>query len=136
MKPTYVSLQLADKPYKYQIGVLEDVLVKLGHLYIPTDFIIMEIKEDSQVPIIFCQPLLNIVGEIIDVKKGRLALLVGNKKIGFIKYILKDPYTKFSCYVIETCEKPSLKTRHLSKNKTHLHRSRSMSHPLKKEKME
>lgn len=45
IKPTNVTLQMVDKLVKFLIMILEDVPVKTGHLYIPTKFIIMDIKE-------------------------------------------------------------------------------------------
>lgn len=71
---------MVDRSMKYLIRVLEDVLVKVGNLYIPTDFIIMYIKEDPHVPIIVGIPLLCTVGIIIDVKRGINML---EKTIGF-----------------------------------------------------
>lgn len=81
MKPTYVSLQLTYRSIKYPICVLEDVLVKVRHLYIPTDCIIMDVEEDYQILIIDRRPFLRIASEIIDVKKGRLAIEVVNESI-------------------------------------------------------
>ena len=46
MQPTRMSLQLDDRSVKYPIGILEDIPVKIEQLYIPTDFFIMNIKED------------------------------------------------------------------------------------------
>lgn len=82
--------------------MLEDVLVKVVHLYLLTDFIIIDIEEDFQVPIVVGRPFLCIVDAIIDVKKGMLTLEVGNERIEFImKSILKDPYTKVSCCLVD-----------------------------------
>ncbi|XP_058775072.1 uncharacterized protein LOC131649322 [Vicia villosa] len=47
LQPTKMSLQLADRSVKYPIGILEDIPVKIGQLYIPIDFIVMDIKEDE-----------------------------------------------------------------------------------------
>jgi hypothetical protein len=44
MQPTRMSLQLVDRLVKYPIGVLEDIPVRIVQLYIPTDFIVMDIK--------------------------------------------------------------------------------------------
>lgn len=57
MKPTNVSLQLVDRSVKYPIKVLEDVSIKVTLIYIPNNFIIMDIKEDPCVPIIIDMPL-------------------------------------------------------------------------------
>ena len=47
LRPTKMSVQLVDRSIKYPVGILENVLVRIGQFYIPTDFIIMDIKEDS-----------------------------------------------------------------------------------------
>ncbi|XP_058746147.1 uncharacterized protein LOC131619022 [Vicia villosa] len=46
LQPTKMFLQLADRSVKYPMGILEDIPVKIGQLYIPTDFVVMDIKED------------------------------------------------------------------------------------------
>ncbi|XP_074290649.1 uncharacterized protein LOC141617360 [Silene latifolia] len=52
LKPTRVSLQLADRSVKFPLGVVEDVPLAIGKLVIPCDFFVMDIPEDTQVPII------------------------------------------------------------------------------------
>ena len=52
LRPTRMSVQLADRSVKFPLGMLENVPVRIGQFYIPTDFIIMDIKEDSNIPII------------------------------------------------------------------------------------
>lgn len=56
MKPTNMSLQLVDRS------------IKVGYLYIPINFIIIDFQEDLQVHIIVGRPILCIVGTIIDVE--------------------------------------------------------------------
>ncbi|XP_050890728.1 uncharacterized protein LOC127096159 [Lathyrus oleraceus] len=65
-------------------GMLENILVHIGQFYIPTDFIIMDINEDSNIPIIFGRPFLATAGAIIDVNKGKLTFEVGEEKVEFI----------------------------------------------------
>ena len=76
-----MSLQLADRSVKYLIGILEDIPVKIGQLYIPTDFVVMDIKEDEEIPILLGRPFLSTAGAIIDVKKGNLTFEVGDENI-------------------------------------------------------
>jgi len=57
--PTIVSLQLADRLIKYSRGVIEDLLVKVDKLYLPTDFIILDKEEDKEVPIILGRSFLS-----------------------------------------------------------------------------
>jgi len=61
-------LQLADKSIKYLHGVIEDVLVKVDKLYLSTDFIILDMKEDKEVPLILGRPFLATGKTLIDVQ--------------------------------------------------------------------
>ena len=44
LKPTFVSLQLADRSVRKPRGVVEDVLVKVENFYYSVDFIILDIE--------------------------------------------------------------------------------------------
>lgn len=70
LRPTRMSLQLADHSVKFPIGMLENIPKRIGKFHIPTYFIIMDIKEDSNIPIILGRPFLATDGVIIDVKRG------------------------------------------------------------------
>ena len=48
MRPTSISLQLANRSMKYPMGVLEDVPIKVGDLHVSVDFVIFEMKEDMR----------------------------------------------------------------------------------------
>ncbi|XP_050917304.1 uncharacterized protein LOC127132397, partial [Lathyrus oleraceus] len=92
LRPTKMSVQLADRSIKYPVGILENVPVRIGQFYIPTDFTIMDIREDDTTPIILGRPFLATAGAIIDVKRGRLTFEVGEEKIEFIlSKFLKAP---------------------------------------------
>ncbi|XP_010531787.1 PREDICTED: uncharacterized protein LOC104808007 [Tarenaya hassleriana] len=49
LKPTRMPLQLADRSVKYHAGILEDVPLKVGNFYIPVDFVVLDMDEDSKV---------------------------------------------------------------------------------------
>jgi len=76
LKPTRMTLQLADRSIKYPARIIDDVSVKVGEIYIPADFVVMEMEEDIQVPILLGRPFLATVGAIIDVKHGKLHLIL------------------------------------------------------------
>ena len=84
LRPTRIFVQLADRSVKFPLGMLENVPVRIGQFYIPTDFIIMDIKEDSNIPILLGRPFLATSGAIIDVKRGKLTFEVGKEKVKFI----------------------------------------------------
>ncbi|XP_020272432.1 uncharacterized protein LOC109847612 [Asparagus officinalis] len=68
LKPTTISLQLADRSVKYPVGILEDVPIQVGKFFIPVDFVILEMEEDSNIPIILGRPFIATAGAIIMLK--------------------------------------------------------------------
>ncbi|KAG4990797.1 hypothetical protein JHK87_024254 [Glycine soja] len=50
--PTKMMLQLVDRSITRPYGVVEDVLVKVHHFTFPMDFVIMDIEEDTEIPLI------------------------------------------------------------------------------------
>ncbi|KAI5431689.1 hypothetical protein KIW84_035742 [Lathyrus oleraceus] len=102
LQPTKMSLQLADRPVKYPVGILEDIPVRIDQLYIPTDFVVMDIKDDDDIPILLGRPFLSTAGAIIDVKRGKLTFEVGDEKIEFIlSKFLMAPIIDDACYAID-----------------------------------
>ncbi|XP_057989075.1 uncharacterized protein LOC131172136 [Hevea brasiliensis] len=70
LKLTTISLQLADRIIKYLIGILETIPIKVGKIFIPIDFVILEMEEDVSILIILGKPFLETARAIIDVKNG------------------------------------------------------------------
>ncbi|XP_050916630.1 uncharacterized protein LOC127131760 [Lathyrus oleraceus] len=68
-KPTKMSLTLADRFVTYPYGVLEDVLVKVDDLLFPTDFIILDIPEDTETPLLLGRPFLATNRTLIDMER-------------------------------------------------------------------
>ena len=64
-------------------GVIEDVLVKVGKFFFPIDFIILDIEEDLQVPLLLGSPFLATGATLIDMQKGVLTLRVGEEAVDF-----------------------------------------------------
>ena len=78
-----MTLQMADRTMAQPEGVLEDVLIKVGNFIFPVDFVIMDMKEDTQVPLLLGRPLLATRAALIDVKKRELTLKVGEEAVHF-----------------------------------------------------
>jgi len=72
-----VSLQLADKSVKYPRGFIEDVLVKVDKLYLPANFIILDMEKNKEVPIILGRSFLATGNTLIDVCQGKLTPYAG-----------------------------------------------------------
>ena len=81
--PTTVTLQMADRTLAKPGGIIEDVLVKVGKFIFPTDFIILDMEEDSQVPLLLGRPFLATGAALIDMQKGILMLRVGEETADF-----------------------------------------------------
>lgn len=52
LQPTRITLQLVDKLVKHPYGVVEDLLVKVDKLYFRVNFVIIDIEEKVEVPLI------------------------------------------------------------------------------------
>ncbi|XP_021764237.1 uncharacterized protein LOC110728875 [Chenopodium quinoa] len=71
LKPSPIYLQMADRTSRLPKGVVEDVLIKVGELIFPIDFVVMDMKVDHKIPIIFGRPFLATSQALIDVPKGQ-----------------------------------------------------------------
>ena len=81
--PTTVTLQMADRTMAKPEGIIEEVLVKVGKFIFPADFIILDMEEDSQVPLLLGRPFLATGAAFIDMQKGILTLRVGEETADF-----------------------------------------------------
>jgi len=101
LKPTEVTLKLADCTYIHPIGFIEDIPVEVGGIYIPTDFIVLDMDDDDQVPILIGRPFLATAGAIVDVKGGRIVFRVSDEMVGFgMETVNKKPFD-FSCCMLD-----------------------------------
>ncbi|CAM8910994.1 unnamed protein product [Rhodiola kirilowii] len=72
--PTNVTIRLADHSCRLPRGILKDVPIKVKNLYFPADFIVLDISEDVDIPIILGRPFLYTTKAVIDMDRGSLAL--------------------------------------------------------------
>ena len=57
--PTIITLELADRSLTHPRGITEDVLVKVDKFIFPVDFIVLNMEEGKEVPIILGKSLLS-----------------------------------------------------------------------------
>ncbi|XP_006577646.1 uncharacterized protein LOC114405183 [Glycine soja] len=81
--PTKMTLQPVDHSIKRPYGVVEDVLVKLHHFTFPVDFVIIDIEEDTDIPLILGRPFMLTANCVVDMGNGNLELSIDNQKITF-----------------------------------------------------
>ncbi|KFK31307.1 hypothetical protein AALP_AA6G095700 [Arabis alpina] len=77
-KPTRISLVFADRSVKLHVGILEDLHVQIGNVLIPADFVVLELEEEPNDPLILGRPFLCTAGAMIDVRNGRIDLHLGD----------------------------------------------------------
>ena len=82
LKPTTITLSLADKLVKIPQGIVEDVLVKVYKFYYPMDFVVLDTEPvatgANYVPIILGRPFLATSNAIINSQNGVMQLTFGN----------------------------------------------------------
>ncbi|CAN6725504.1 unnamed protein product [Malus baccata var. baccata] len=83
LKPTSSIIQLADRSITYPRGVIEDVIVKVDNLYLPADFMVLDMDEDLTTPIILGRPFLATARTLIDVEAGTLKFRVEGQTVVF-----------------------------------------------------
>ncbi|GKE65172.1 reverse transcriptase domain-containing protein [Tanacetum coccineum] len=64
-KPTKMSVRLADRSFQYPVGIAKNMLVKVGKFTFLMDYVILEMEEDSKVPLILGRPFLHTADAII-----------------------------------------------------------------------
>ena len=57
---------MPDRTLEKPKGIIEDVLVKVGKFIFQVDFIILDMEEDSQVPLLLGRPFLATGAALID----------------------------------------------------------------------
>ncbi|KAL6282531.1 hypothetical protein ACE6H2_013460 [Prunus campanulata] len=83
LKPTSMILQLADRSITYPRGVIEDLIIKVDDVYLPADFVVLDMDEDLQTPIILGRPFMATARTLIDVEAGTLTLRVQDQYVVF-----------------------------------------------------
>ena len=74
LTPTLITLQLADHSTIRSEGIVENVLVQVKDFFYPADFVVIDMEEDEEIPIILGRPFLATGKTIIDVQQGKLTL--------------------------------------------------------------
>ncbi|XP_006596830.1 uncharacterized protein [Glycine max] len=81
--PTRMTLQLVDRSITRPYGVIEDVLIRVKHMVFPADFMVMDVEEDHEVPVILGRPIMSTASCIIDMGRKTLETGFEDQKINF-----------------------------------------------------
>ncbi|GJT27458.1 reverse transcriptase domain-containing protein [Tanacetum coccineum] len=106
LKPTKMSVRLADRSFQHPIGIAKNMLVEVGKFTFPLDFVILKMEEDSKVPLILGRPFLHTADAVIQVKQKQLNLGVGTERMIFhIDSAMKHSYSNDdTCFSIDVID--------------------------------
>jgi hypothetical protein len=65
---TYIVLQMADQSQRFPEGIAQDVLVKIKDHYVLTDFLVIDMGDEKDPPIMLGRPFLNTTRAIIYIR--------------------------------------------------------------------
>ncbi|XP_047183098.1 uncharacterized protein LOC124849233 [Vigna umbellata] len=103
LKPTRMTLKLVDRSLIYPHGVVEDVLVKVDKFLFPVDFVIMEMEEDVDVPLILGRPFMKTARVLIDMENGKLKVRVQDEEVNFNVFeAMSHPNDDKACFHFDT----------------------------------
>ncbi|GKA78358.1 putative reverse transcriptase, RNA-dependent DNA polymerase, partial [Tanacetum coccineum] len=89
LKPIKMTIKMADRSMQSPKRIIENVLVKISNFVFPVDFVVLDIMEDENVPIILCRPMLATAHAKIDVYGKKISLGVGNDQ-GTLKLLITE----------------------------------------------
>lgn len=78
-----MTLQLADRSITRLHGVTEDVLVKVDKFLFPTDFVVIDMEEDDDAPLILGRPFMKTARMMIDIDDGLMKVRVQDEEVCF-----------------------------------------------------
>ncbi|XP_050900375.1 uncharacterized protein LOC127107138 [Lathyrus oleraceus] len=81
VQDTRMTLQFADHSMKRPYGITTDVLVKIDKFVFPVDFVILEMPEDEEIPLILGRSFLETGRCMIDIEEGTMTLKFYDEKL-------------------------------------------------------
>ncbi|XP_014523338.1 uncharacterized protein LOC106779681 [Vigna radiata var. radiata] len=91
VKPTRMSLLMAYGSPKRPYGMVEDVMVRVANLMFMVDFVILEMEENAEIPIIVGRSFMKMAKVIINVHEGTIALKDQEEDLQCLQYRAASP---------------------------------------------
>jgi hypothetical protein len=140
LEPTGMCLELGDNSIRYPLGITEDVPMKVGHHFIPVDFVVLEMGEREKPPLILGRPFLKTVGATIDVGKGEINFDINGERSSFkfrprleVRNMIEVKYVPPHCRVVK--EEPKKKEVNKIKEAVASVKTKELKPPVKIKKM-
>ncbi|XP_062114365.1 uncharacterized protein LOC133825443 [Humulus lupulus] len=98
----HIEKAFYDLGAKVKIDILtfltEDVILKIDKFFFPVDFVVLDMDEEQEIPIILGRPFLATGKALIDVHNGNLTLRVNGGEVKFnISNAMKFPKEQANC---------------------------------------
>ncbi|XP_019251309.1 PREDICTED: uncharacterized protein LOC109230243 [Nicotiana attenuata] len=82
-KPPSMRLQMADHSIKRPVGIIDDVLVKVGKFHLPADFVILDCAVDKEIPVILGRPFLAMGRALMDSERNEIKFRLNDEEVTF-----------------------------------------------------
>ena len=106
MEPIDIALQLADHSIVKPSGIVEDVLVKVDKFIIPVDFIVLDMPEDKEVPILFGRPFLATGDVLLGAKDNSVTFRINGEQVTInVEKTMKHPSDANACFRVDVLDK-------------------------------
>ncbi|XP_019262523.1 PREDICTED: uncharacterized protein LOC109240351 [Nicotiana attenuata] len=104
-RPTSMKLQMADHSIKRSVGIVDDVIVKVGEFHLLADFVILDCAVDKEIPIILGRPFLATGRALMDSKQNEIKFRVNDEEFTFqASKGMKLPHEYESILVIDVVD--------------------------------
>ena len=81
------------------------MIVKVDKFLFPVDFVVMDIEEDAEVPLILGRSFMKTVKVIIDVDKGKLKVCAQDEEVSFdVIEAMKHPSGAKECFRVDVLD--------------------------------
>ncbi|XP_061352468.1 uncharacterized protein LOC133297362 [Gastrolobium bilobum] len=105
LKPTMVSLQLADITLRRPNRVIKDVLVKVDKFIFPADFVVLDMEEEGNMSLLLGRSFLATTRAMIDMEKGKLELRMDDEKVTInVLDAMKHAEDNSDCFRVDILE--------------------------------
>jgi len=85
--------------------VIEDVLVKVKQLIFLADFVVLDIEEDVDIPLILGRPFMSTTSCVVDMGKKMVKMDIEDQKISFdLFHEDKEPPGRKVCFKVHVME--------------------------------
>ncbi|XP_010684436.1 uncharacterized protein LOC104898996 [Beta vulgaris subsp. vulgaris] len=83
LHPMRKTIQSADRTMRVPYGELEDIPIHVVHVFMPCDFVVMDMEEDLETPLILGSEALKTLGVVINCKNDSITVEVANERLVF-----------------------------------------------------